>query len=114
MRHCAATLSLAAGVHMKAIQVLLGHSSFKLTADTYTSVLPQLEVEAAGAPVALVPRKATQQGAGRGRRAERPSARTGRRAHGVPGSRRASLQRGGGSGSPSHGRPRGGRTRSRR
>ncbi|MEU9792953.1 integrase [Streptomyces sparsogenes] len=59
---CAATLSLAAGVHMKAIQVLLGHSSFKLTADTYTSVLPQLEVEAADAPVALVPRKAAQQG----------------------------------------------------
>ncbi|WP_431991975.1 tyrosine-type recombinase/integrase [Streptomyces albogriseolus] len=62
LRHCAATLSLAAGVHMKAIQVLLGHSSFKLTADTYTSVLPQLEVEAADAPVALVPRKAAQQG----------------------------------------------------
>ncbi|MET8248220.1 tyrosine-type recombinase/integrase [Streptomyces sp. NPDC005202] len=61
LRHCAATLSLAAGVHMKAIQVLLGHSSFKLTADTYTSVLPQLELEAADAPVALVPRKATQQ-----------------------------------------------------
>lgn len=62
LRQCAATLSLAAGVHMKAIQVLLGPSSFKLTADTYTSVLPQLEVEAADAPVALVPRKAAQQG----------------------------------------------------
>ncbi|MFD8810399.1 tyrosine-type recombinase/integrase [Streptomyces sp. NPDC059627] len=63
LRHCAATLSLAAGVHMKAIQVLLGHSSFKLTADTYTSVLPQLELEAADAPVAIVPRKAAQQDA---------------------------------------------------
>ncbi|MFG2959739.1 tyrosine-type recombinase/integrase [Streptomyces sp. NPDC048291] len=62
LRHCAATLSLAAGVHMKAIQVLLGHSSFKLTADTYTSLLPQLELEAADAPVAIVPRKAAQQG----------------------------------------------------
>ncbi|MCH0562199.1 tyrosine-type recombinase/integrase [Streptomyces sp. MUM 2J] len=61
LRHCAATLSLAAGVHMKTIQVLLGHSSYKLTADTYTSVLPQLELEAADAPVALVPRKANQQ-----------------------------------------------------
>ncbi len=61
LRHCAATLSLAAGVHMKTIQVLLGHSSYKLTADTYTSVLPQLELEAADAPVALVPRKVNQQ-----------------------------------------------------
>ncbi|MGV9889794.1 tyrosine-type recombinase/integrase [Streptomyces sp. NPDC003395] len=61
LRHCAETLSLAAGVHMKAIQVLLGHSSFKLTADTYTSVLPQLEVEVAVAPVAIVPRKTAQQ-----------------------------------------------------
>jgi integrase len=61
LRHCAATLSLAAGVHMKAIQVLLGHSSYRLTADTYTSVLPQLELEAADAALAIVPRKAVQQ-----------------------------------------------------
>ncbi|WP_328769388.1 site-specific integrase [Streptomyces sp. NBC_00286] len=60
LRHCAATLSLAAGIHMKTIQVMLGHSSYKLTADTYTSVLPQFEQEAADAPVAIVPRKAQQ------------------------------------------------------
>jgi integrase len=60
LRHCAATLSLAAGIHMKTIQVMLGHSSYRLTADTYTSVLPQLEQEAADAPVAIVPRKAQQ------------------------------------------------------
>ena len=56
LRHCAATLSLAAGVHMKKIQVLLGHSSYSLTADTYTSVLPQFEKAEADASLALVPR----------------------------------------------------------
>ncbi|MEU5002624.1 tyrosine-type recombinase/integrase [Streptomyces sp. NPDC021622] len=56
LRHCAASLSLAAGLSMKAIQALLGHSSFTLTADTYTSLMPQFEKEAADAPVALVPR----------------------------------------------------------
>ncbi|MFE9941843.1 tyrosine-type recombinase/integrase [Streptomyces hirsutus] len=50
LRHCAATLSLAAGLHMKAIQKLLGHSSYSLTADTYTSVLPQSEEAQAEAP----------------------------------------------------------------
>ncbi|CAM5723328.1 hypothetical protein OH738_23355 [Streptomyces hirsutus] len=35
---------------MKAIQKLLGHSSYSLTADTYTSVLPQSEEAQAEAP----------------------------------------------------------------
>ena len=56
LRHCAATLSLAAGIHMKKIQALLGHASYSLTADTYTSVLPQFEKAEAEAPVSLVPR----------------------------------------------------------
>ncbi len=56
LRHCAATLSLAAGIHMKKIQALLGHSSYSLTADTYTSVLPQFDKAEADAPIALVPR----------------------------------------------------------
>ncbi|MGW7082350.1 site-specific integrase [Streptomyces sp. NPDC054871] len=43
LRHCAASLSLAAGLSMKAIQALLGHSSYQLTADTYTSLMPQFE-----------------------------------------------------------------------
>lgn len=60
LRHCAATLSLAGDSHMKTIQVMLGDSSYKLTVDTYTSVLPQPEREVADAPVALVPRKAAQ------------------------------------------------------
>jgi integrase len=57
LRHCAATLSLAAGVHMKSIQKLLGHASYSLTADTYTSVLPQYEQAQAEAPLGIVPRK---------------------------------------------------------
>ncbi|OIJ97742.1 hypothetical protein BIV25_13110 [Streptomyces sp. MUSC 14] len=61
LRHCAATLSLAAGIHMKKIQALLGHSSYALTADTYTSVLPQFEKAEAEAPVALVPRTKKKQ-----------------------------------------------------
>ncbi|MEU8974840.1 site-specific integrase [Streptomyces monashensis] len=61
LRHCAATLSLAAGIHMKKIQALLGHSRYSLTADTYTSVLPQFEKAEAEAPVALVPRAGKQQ-----------------------------------------------------
>ncbi|WP_369244995.1 tyrosine-type recombinase/integrase [Streptomyces sp. R41] len=55
LRHCAASLSLAAGLSMKAIQALLGHSSYQLTADTYTSLLPQFEQAAANAPVDLHP-----------------------------------------------------------
>ncbi|MGW2965088.1 tyrosine-type recombinase/integrase [Streptomyces sp. NPDC001220] len=61
LRHCAASLSLAAGLSMKAIQALLGHASYSLTADTYTSLMPQFEKEAADAPVTLVPRKGVEQ-----------------------------------------------------
>ncbi|WP_433152992.1 tyrosine-type recombinase/integrase [Actinomadura nitritigenes] len=41
LRHGAATLALAAGVELKVVQEMLGHSSIVLTADTYTSVLPE-------------------------------------------------------------------------
>lgn len=42
LRHGAASLSLAAGNDLKTVQTMLGHSSIVLTADTYTSVLPDL------------------------------------------------------------------------
>ncbi|WP_301175637.1 tyrosine-type recombinase/integrase [Actinomadura geliboluensis] len=47
LRHGAATLALAAGVELKVVQDMLGHSSIVLTADTYTSVLPKLAHTAA-------------------------------------------------------------------
>ena len=42
LRHGAATLALAGGADLKVIQAMLGHASIILTADTYTSVLPDL------------------------------------------------------------------------
>ncbi|WP_149256817.1 tyrosine-type recombinase/integrase [Actinomadura sp. K4S16] len=47
LRHGAATLALAAGVQLKVGQEMLGHSSIVLTADTYTSVLPEVAHTAA-------------------------------------------------------------------
>ncbi|MEW2353021.1 tyrosine-type recombinase/integrase [Spirillospora sp. NPDC029432] len=47
LRHGAATLALAAGVELKVVQEMLGHSSIVLTADTYTSVLPEVAHKAA-------------------------------------------------------------------
>ena len=41
LRHGAATFALASGAGLKAIQAMLGHASIILTADTYTSVLPE-------------------------------------------------------------------------
>ncbi|MGW0630264.1 tyrosine-type recombinase/integrase [Streptomyces sp. NPDC002758] len=56
LRHGAATLALAAGVDKKVVQEMLGHSSYQLTMDTYTSVLPELDRMAAEASVSIVPR----------------------------------------------------------
>jgi integrase len=47
LRHGAATLALAAGAELKVVQAMLGHASIVLTADTYSSVLPQVAREAA-------------------------------------------------------------------
>ncbi len=47
LRHGAATLALAAGADLKTIQDMLGHASIVLTADTYTSVLPDVARQAA-------------------------------------------------------------------
>ncbi len=58
LRHGAASLMLAAGVDIKVVQELLGHSSISLTADTYTSVYPAVATAAADAAAALVPRAA--------------------------------------------------------
>jgi integrase len=54
LRHGAASMSLAAGNDLKTVQSMLGHSSIVLTADTYTSVLPDLAHHAAEATARLI------------------------------------------------------------
>ena len=47
LRHTAATLLLAKGVHPKIVQERLGHSSINLTLDTYSHLMPALQRDAA-------------------------------------------------------------------
>lgn len=46
LRHSAATLLLAMGVHVKVVQELLGHSNVLITLNTYSHVLPSLHEKA--------------------------------------------------------------------
>ncbi|MFG1928760.1 tyrosine-type recombinase/integrase [Cryptosporangium sp. NPDC048952] len=54
LRHGAATLAHAAGADLKTIQDQLGHASIAMTADTYTTVLPDAQFAAADATADLV------------------------------------------------------------
>jgi hypothetical protein len=54
LRHGAAALALAAGVDLRVVQDMLGHSSIVLTADTYTSVLPAVAHTAAEKVATLI------------------------------------------------------------
>ena len=56
LRHGAASLMLAGGASMKAVQETLGHSNIGLTANTYTSIYPEVATAAAEAAVRIVPR----------------------------------------------------------
>jgi integrase len=58
LRHQAATLALAAHADLKVIQQMLGHSSIITTADTYTSVLPDVAHHAAQATADMITRAA--------------------------------------------------------
>jgi integrase len=81
LRHGAATLALAlaAGADLKVVQDQLGHSSVVLTADTYTSVLPETARAAAEHTAALLfparprPRTATQPAPRRARKPPLPA-----------------------------------------
>jgi integrase len=44
LRHTSATLLLAQGVHPKVVQERLGHSQISVTFDTYSHVLPSMQV----------------------------------------------------------------------
>ena len=54
LRHGAASLTLAVGADLKVVQDMLGHSSTVLTADTYTSVLPEVARKAAEDVASLI------------------------------------------------------------
>ncbi|WP_406420345.1 tyrosine-type recombinase/integrase [Streptomyces sp. NBC_00842] len=56
LRYGAATLAHVAGAGLKDIQEMLGHSSITVTADTYTSLLPEADLAIAEAAARLVPR----------------------------------------------------------
>ncbi len=60
LRHTSASLALAAGVPMKVVSELLGHSSTVITADTYTSVLPEVATAAAEAVFQIIPRASAE------------------------------------------------------
>jgi len=47
LRHSYASLALSAGVHPKVVQEMLGHSSIKMTLDTYSHLMPSMQREAA-------------------------------------------------------------------
>jgi integrase len=76
LRHGAATLALSAGVDLRVVQDMLGHCSIVLTADTYTSVLPDIARKAAEQVAALVLRAGRLvPGTNRTRRAARQTGR---------------------------------------
>src|SRR5215204_2129704 len=49
MRHTAATILLARGVHVKLVSEMLGHSTITLTLDTYSHVIPAMHSDVAAA-----------------------------------------------------------------
>jgi integrase len=64
LRHLAATLALTAGVEMKVVSEMLRHKTLAITADTYTSVVPEVARAAAEAAAQIVPRQTLPTSAG--------------------------------------------------
>lgn len=48
LRHTSATLLLLHGINIKAVSVRLGHSSIKITLDTYAHFLPEMDTQTVG------------------------------------------------------------------
>ena len=59
LRHGAASLMLAGGVDLAVVSKRMGHSSIRVTVDTYSHLLPGVGRSAAEAAEALVPARAT-------------------------------------------------------
>ncbi|MBD3550688.1 tyrosine recombinase XerC [Streptomyces sp. SP18CM02] len=57
LRHVAATLTHGAGGDIHTIKETLRHSTITLTSDTYTSLLPEVDLAVAEAVAALIPRR---------------------------------------------------------
>ncbi len=57
LRHGTATLAHAAGANLRDIQALLRHSSYVITADLYTAVLEEHDMETAERMSRMVPRR---------------------------------------------------------
>ena len=57
LRHTAATLLLAQGVHVRTIMEILGHSQISLTMNTYAHVMPTMQRDAAEKMDAILLRK---------------------------------------------------------
>ncbi|MFI7640581.1 tyrosine-type recombinase/integrase [Nonomuraea sp. NPDC049400] len=74
LRHGAATMMLAAGVELKAVQETLGHVSSTFTRDTYTSVYPEVAAAAAESVAALIATHPVLPGPSRPGRTQRASA----------------------------------------
>jgi integrase len=92
LRHGAATLALAAGVDLRVVQEMLGHSSIVLTADTYTSVLPTV-AHIAAEKVAMLVIRAGCLVPGTRRRRRKQATRRRRRVQAPPGRGRARRSR---------------------
>ncbi|KYH31664.1 tyrosine recombinase XerC [Moorella mulderi DSM 14980] len=56
LRHTYATFLLRKGLHPKIVAERLGHSSVKITLDTYSHVLPDTQAEAAKAIESILSR----------------------------------------------------------